>query len=193
VSVVAPTTVMLADGAPLDGVVSDDGMPGPYTVDWSQESGPGTATFADGATEDTTVAFSTPGTYVLVLIADDGDLTGDGRITIDVEQDPPRVVTQTTATFDGSLSRKWPARTFEAEVAEGPSSATLSFGSRRGKKASTIELTLDVYGAGGNLVASSTGPSPVQITTTLSSGSHSWVVSGARTSFSLEVTHLTAS
>ncbi|WP_341403488.1 PKD domain-containing protein [Luteolibacter soli] len=55
--------------ASLNGLVSDD------TTDvksaWSQVSGPGTATFADASSPDTTVTFSVAGIYTLKLTATD--------------------------------------------------------------------------------------------------------------------------
>ena len=194
VSAVAPANVMLGDGAALDGTVTDDGLPGPYTVAWSQASGPGTATFA-AAAEDTTASFSMPGVYVLRLTADDGELTGDDSVTITVEEEvappPPPAPTSTTEVFEGSLNRKWPARTYETTVADGAVEATLTFSSGRGKKAARTALTLNVYDANGTLVSTSTGPNPVGLTATLGAGAYAWEVTGAKTSFSLEVTYMT--
>jgi uncharacterized repeat protein (TIGR02543 family) len=55
----------------LDGTVSDPDDD-PLTSTWSLVSGPGTVTFADASTVDTTATFTTPGTYTLRLTADDG-------------------------------------------------------------------------------------------------------------------------
>jgi uncharacterized protein YjiK len=71
-----PDRVVLA--TTLDGTVSDDGLPDPpntVTTNWSQVSGPGTATFGNASAVDTTVNFSAPGTYQLRLTADDTALT----------------------------------------------------------------------------------------------------------------------
>lgn len=56
----------------LDGSASDDGLPSPLQVTWSKVSGPGTVTFADPESVDTTVTVDQPGTYRLRLSADDG-------------------------------------------------------------------------------------------------------------------------
>ena len=54
---------------------------------WTQESGPGVVTFAGPTAVDTTATFSQPGTYVLGLTADDGQLTNHDELTIDVLPD----------------------------------------------------------------------------------------------------------
>lgn len=60
--------------AALDGTASDDALPAAsaLTTTWVKASGPGTVSFADSAALATTASFSTPGSYVLRLIADDG-------------------------------------------------------------------------------------------------------------------------
>ncbi|WP_345974393.1 immunoglobulin-like domain-containing protein [Sulfurimonas sp. HSL3-7] len=77
-------TITLPAGASLNGTVTDDGLPAPYTVVWTQVSGPGTVTFSNAAAEDTTVSFSQDGTYVLRLSADDTELQGYDDIEITV-------------------------------------------------------------------------------------------------------------
>ena len=80
-------TIMVPDSATLDGTVTDDGLPNPpgaVTASWSKVSGPGTVTFGNANAVDTTASFSEPGNYVLRLIADDGELTGQDEITITV-------------------------------------------------------------------------------------------------------------
>ncbi|HSF16184.1 MAG TPA: metallophosphoesterase [Vicinamibacteria bacterium] len=84
-------TVILPASRSLDGTVSDDGLPNPpatVTTTWSVVSGPGTVTFADGSAVDTTASFSTDGSYVLRLTADDGELTAFDQVTITVEPAP---------------------------------------------------------------------------------------------------------
>jgi K319-like protein len=69
--------------APLDGTVTDDGLPsGTVTSTWIKVSGPGTVTFGNGAAVDTTASFSLAGTYVLRLTADDGALSTNAQVTI---------------------------------------------------------------------------------------------------------------
>ncbi|BAY21234.1 beta-L-arabinobiosidase [Calothrix sp. NIES-2100] len=72
--------------ANLDGSVSDDGLPvsGSLTTTWSAISGPGQVFFADPSAQDTTATFSTPGTYTLQLLANDGELIGSSQKTIQV-------------------------------------------------------------------------------------------------------------
>jgi hypothetical protein len=79
-SVVWPAT------ASLDGTVTDDGLPNPpgVTSTWSKFSGPGTVTFGDPGSVDTTASFSAPGIYVLRLTANDGALSTSDDVTITV-------------------------------------------------------------------------------------------------------------
>jgi len=81
-------SIELADTAWLDGTVTDDGGLSQLTVRWTQVSGPGAASFADDRAVDTEVNFSAPGTYVLRLTADDGELTADDAVTIEVRDAP---------------------------------------------------------------------------------------------------------
>ena len=80
-------TIVLPSDAVLDGAVTDDGLPNPpgqVTTTWSQVSGPGTVTFADGSAVDTTASFSVAGTYVLRLTADDSESTALNEVTVTV-------------------------------------------------------------------------------------------------------------
>jgi hypothetical protein len=82
--------VTLPQTAALDGTVTDDGQPHPTpTTTWSQVSGPGTVTFADPAAVDTRASFSAPGTYVVRLTADDGELTVSDDVTIVASEPVP--------------------------------------------------------------------------------------------------------
>jgi hypothetical protein len=83
VSAGADQSIALPAGAALDGTVNDDGQPNPVpTVTWSLVSGPGTVTFGDAHAVDTSAAFSSAGTYVLRLTADDGALTAGDDVTV---------------------------------------------------------------------------------------------------------------
>ena len=79
-------------GVPIDleGSASDDGFPedpGALTLTWSKFSGPGTVTFGDPHAAETTADFSLPGTYILKLQADDGDLVGAATMIVTVVGD----------------------------------------------------------------------------------------------------------
>jgi sugar lactone lactonase YvrE len=71
----------------LNGTVVDDGLPNPPgapTITWRQVSGPGTVSFAKASSADTVASFSAPGTYVLRLAANDGELVASDDVTITV-------------------------------------------------------------------------------------------------------------
>ncbi len=78
----------------LDGTVTDDGLPNPpglftvtrttgsFSILWTKQSGPGTVTFSDTQSVDTTATFSEPGTYVLRLTADDSQFSLSDELTV---------------------------------------------------------------------------------------------------------------
>ena len=71
----------------LAGTLNDDALPstpGTSSVQWSKTSGPGTAAFADATAVNTTAIFSSAGTYVLRLTADDGEVRTFDEATITV-------------------------------------------------------------------------------------------------------------
>jgi hypothetical protein len=69
--------------ATLQGQVSDDGDPNSVvTTTWSKVSGPDVVTFGNLNALTTTASFSAPGTYVLRLTADDGQLQKSDDVTI---------------------------------------------------------------------------------------------------------------
>ncbi|WOO39509.1 PKD domain-containing protein [Rubellicoccus peritrichatus] len=84
-------TVLLANGASLNGTVSDDGLPdnSTLTTTWSTISGPGMVTFGDANMAVTTATFSVEGSYVLQLSASDGELNSSDSVTITVNNQPP--------------------------------------------------------------------------------------------------------
>ncbi|MEO8427023.1 MAG: TIGR02597 family protein [Verrucomicrobiota bacterium] len=99
-------TITLPSSANLVGSVSDDGLPmppGAVTVSWSQINGPGTVTFANADLPSTGANFSTAGTYVLELKANDGALVSSAEVTITVNPEPniPPTVS-VTSPFDGA-------------------------------------------------------------------------------------------
>jgi len=85
--------------------VTDDGLPnGTVTFAWSVDSGPGAVVFDDPTNPTTAAHFSVPGTYVLRLVASDGDKEGFGTTTITVIHNDVPVVDageDQTITLDG--------------------------------------------------------------------------------------------
>ncbi|MCW1887521.1 DUF5060 domain-containing protein [Luteolibacter flavescens] len=71
----------------LEGQISDDGLPDPLDleVSWMMASGPAPVVFSQAGAAATQVTFSEPGTYVLSLAADDGDLDAHDEITVTIE------------------------------------------------------------------------------------------------------------
>ena len=83
-------TITLPNTAALNGTVADDGFPAGATVStfWSQLSGPGVVTFNEINNPVTRAIFSTPGTYVLRLTANDTHRLGTDDIQIVVNASP---------------------------------------------------------------------------------------------------------
>jgi hypothetical protein len=80
-------TITLPASANLDGTVTDDGFPNPpatVTTTWSMASGPGTVTFGNANAVDTTASFSSAGSYVLRLTANDSALSNSDDVTVTV-------------------------------------------------------------------------------------------------------------
>jgi hypothetical protein len=79
-------TSPLINSVALAGTISDDGQPsspGITTASWSKLSGPPAAvTFANAAAASTTATFTSAGTYVLQLTANDSLLTGTSNVTV---------------------------------------------------------------------------------------------------------------
>jgi len=78
------TNAILGAYAPLAATVIDDGNPGATRVCWSKVSGPGAVFFDNAFTNATAATFSTNGTYVVRLEADDGAASGSDEITVTV-------------------------------------------------------------------------------------------------------------
>jgi len=79
-------TIRLPNTAHLQGIVNDDGFPhgSTLTSTWTQVSGPAAVTFADASAANTTATFTTEGTYVLRLTANDTRFTASDDVTITV-------------------------------------------------------------------------------------------------------------
>ncbi|TQV84960.1 PKD domain-containing protein [Aliikangiella coralliicola] len=85
----ADASVQIPNAVNLNGSVTDDNFPGTtLTINWSQVSGPGTTTFANGNSAATTATFNTAGTYVLRLTANDGEFISTDDTTITVSAPP---------------------------------------------------------------------------------------------------------
>jgi K319-like protein len=81
-------SVILPNPVSLDGTVTDDGRPTPpgaVSTTWSQVSGPGTVTFGNPTSVDTTATFSADGPYVLRLTVTDGELTTFDEVAVNVQ------------------------------------------------------------------------------------------------------------
>ncbi len=79
--------VFAGESVALQGTVMDDGLPDPpasVTTLWTLVSGPGSVDFVNAAATNTTATFSLPGTYVLRLAADDGELVIGDNLTVTV-------------------------------------------------------------------------------------------------------------
>lgn len=70
----------------LTGGIADDHLPSPaaLTATWKVFDGPGDVVFEDEHATATTATFSTPGTYVLLLLASDGELESSGQMNVTV-------------------------------------------------------------------------------------------------------------
>src|SRR5207302_2510662 len=105
VSAGAAQTITLPNGASLSGTAADDGLPnGTLQTNWSQVTGPGTATFTNPGALSTTSTFSTPGTYVLRLTAGDGALSSSSDVTITVNAAPARAVDNSISVMANALN-----------------------------------------------------------------------------------------
>ena len=86
---VGETIFLPEDSVFVEGTVIDDGLPaapGEVVTTWNQVSGPGTVDFEDANALTTTATFTEPGTYVLELTADDGELRASDEVTIVVNE-----------------------------------------------------------------------------------------------------------
>lgn len=87
-------TITLPASAALDATVGDDGLPDPpgaVSVAWTKRSGPGTVTFGNAASVDTTATFSHAGVYVLRLTASDSASSTFDELTVTVNPSPTSV------------------------------------------------------------------------------------------------------
>ena len=74
----------------LSGSVEDDGLPSPpafVATQWRLRQGPGEVVFSDDMSARSTATFDTVGTYLLELVANDGDLVSVDTLQVTVEPD----------------------------------------------------------------------------------------------------------
>lgn len=88
-----------ADSVYLDATVTDDPRDS-LTYSWSKLEGPGDASFFPSDTEDTTVTFSTSGTYILQLSASDSKLSSTSTVAIILNNSAPSVNAGADKNFD---------------------------------------------------------------------------------------------
>ena len=81
-------TITLPATAALLGAVTDDGVSTPLVITWTKTSGPGPVTFSSPNAASTNATFSTTGTYVLTLTANDGELVASDTVTVVVNGIP---------------------------------------------------------------------------------------------------------
>ncbi|HYI07797.1 MAG TPA: discoidin domain-containing protein [Thermoanaerobaculia bacterium] len=98
--------------APLNGSVTDDGLPedAALAIQWSSVSGPGTVDFAQPNDAGTTARFSAAGTYVLRLTASDTALSASDEVTVVVRNGPvasftvPGTARNAVAAFESNIA-----------------------------------------------------------------------------------------
>lgn len=81
-----PRTIVLANDTLLDATVTDNGLPaqGDLSYSWSKLSGPGTVDFSSTDSEDTSVRFSSIGSYLLALTVTSGSRSTSDTVEITV-------------------------------------------------------------------------------------------------------------
>ncbi len=88
----------------LTGTVSDDGLPagGTLVQEWSQVSGPATATIVSPTERVTSVSLPAAGPYAFRLTANDGELSSSSDVTVTVTLPTTGPVTLTTVVASGT-------------------------------------------------------------------------------------------
>ena len=123
-------TITLGQVATLSGTVTQT-TTNPLTDQWTQESGPGTAIFANAQSPSTTVQFTAAGTYVLDLSATDGTMAGSSSVTITVN--PASTPSTTTPPVVSAGSNQTISQTATATL-----SGTVTYTAQSGATLSTV-------------------------------------------------------
>ncbi|HZN38536.1 MAG TPA: hypothetical protein VFD82_07010 [Planctomycetota bacterium] len=100
-------TILSTASANLAGSVTDDGLPGPLTIQWSLLSGPGTASFTAPTQATTNASFSAAGSYTCQLSAFDGEFTRTDTVVVTVQapvNQPPVVNAGPDVTISSTAS-----------------------------------------------------------------------------------------
>ncbi|PYM14579.1 MAG: hypothetical protein DME18_06385 [Verrucomicrobia bacterium] len=130
---------------PLNGVVTDDGLPNPpgtLSAGWSYVSGPGQVYFGNPFQANTTASFYGVGVYVLRLTVSDGELQSSDDVTVTIS----RTASPVTFVAKGSVWKylddgsdqgaAWTSRAFnDTAWASGP--APLGYGDANGQLPAT--------------------------------------------------------
>ncbi len=99
VSVGGNRTIALGETTNLVGLVSDDGLTGSLSTQWTRVSGPNAVSFANASAATTTASFAAAGTYVLRLTASDGEFTAFDQLTVTVVE----VSSEVTLSFQNGV------------------------------------------------------------------------------------------
>ncbi len=104
--------IVLPAVATLEGSASDPLLSGgSLEIAWSHIAGPGSVSFADPSLPDTTASFTTAGSYVLRLTADDGELFASDDVTITVTGDVGETVSETPISASSDDAEEVPSGT----------------------------------------------------------------------------------
>ncbi len=118
--------VVLPNALALAGLAADDGLPnGTLSTAWSVVSGPGTVTFGDSTSPQTSAAFSAAGNYVLALTASDGVYSTVSKMNVEVVD--ASVNTSLTMTSDAG-DYIGQGKTYNYNLTNGDFTATYSGG-----------------------------------------------------------------
>jgi hypothetical protein len=105
VNVGSDRTEQFGNSVTFAGEVNDDGLPAGMGLEsmWTKVSGPGTVTFGDPYSAQTTAAFGEQGSYVIRLTANDGEMTGSDEVTVAINF-PPNQAPTVSAGADQTLN-----------------------------------------------------------------------------------------